>query len=424
MEIKYVPHKHQKKLHDDNHRYKVIVAGRRFGKSVFARHHCLLNAIYNPGLYWIVNPTYRQGKQIHWVDLKKEIPPELIDYKNEQELSIHLKNGSRIEIKGADNEDALRGVGLKGVILDEAADQKAKTWWDIIRPTLMDSKGWAIFIGTPKGFNWFHTIYQMGVKGSKNYDKEWKSWKFTSYDNTYLSKEEVDTAKSQSDEDTFAQEYLAEFKIYKLAIYRNLDRKIHVIEPFDIPFYSMEWEIYRCVDFGYGAEPTVCLWVAVGPDEKWYVIDEYYEIKDTSDYHCGIILAKSQQYPSATASYCDPANSQIIQEWQKKGVYLTPASRAGNTNLSEWVKTGIDIINEKIKVSPMDKKPNLFIFNHCENFLKEMESYKWKEERDGTTRRPDKLNDHGPDALRYFALSYHGRQVYLPEKDNKNWSFT
>lgn len=423
MDIKYVPHDNQRVLHDDQHRYKVIVAGRRFGKSVFARHHCLLNAMHSPGLYWIVNPTYRQGKQIHWHELKKEVPREMVAYKNEQELSIHLKNGSRIEIKGADNEDALRGVGLRGVVLDEVADQKQKTWWDVIRPTLMDSEGWAVFIGTPKGFNWFFDLFEMGRKGSETYDPEWKSWKFTSYENAYLREEEVDKAKSQSDEDTFAQEYLAEFKTYKLAIYKNLERETHVIQPFEIPFYSSDWEIYRGVDFGYGAEPTVCLWIAVHND-KWYVIDEYYETKDTSDYHCGMILSKSQNYPSPTGSFCDPANKQIIMEWQKKGVYLTPASREGNTNLSEWVKTGIDIINEKIKISPIDQQPRLFIFNHCENLLKEMESYKWKEEPDGSTRRPDKKNDHGPDALRYFALSYRGTQQIVIEDDGRNWSFT
>jgi phage terminase large subunit len=423
LNLKYVPHKHQKKLHDDKHRYKVVVAGRRFGKSVFARHHCVLNAIHNPGLYWIVNPTYRQGKQIHWHDLKKEVPHQLIDYKNEQELSIHLKNGSRIEIKGADNEDALRGVGLKGVILDEAADQKSKTWWEIIRPTLVDSKGWAVFIGTPKGFNWFYDLYLMGSKGSKTYDKEWKGFQFTSYDNPYLSKGEIDKAKKQADEDVFAQEFMAEFKRYKLAIYADFDRKTHVIEPFDIPYYSSEWEIFRGIDFGYGAEPTVCLWIAVGPDEKWYVIDEYYEIKDTSDYHCGIILSKSQQYPSATGTYGDPANPQLMNDWGKRGVYITPASREGNTNLTEWVKNGIGIVQEKIKISPIDQKPNFFIVNHCEQLLKEIESYRWKEERDGTTRRAEKANDHGPDALRYFAISYKGKQnIEIPD-DGKDWSF-
>lgn len=423
INVKYKPHKHQKMLHDDKHRFIVVVAGRRFGKSVFARHHCLLNALYNPGLYWIVNPTYRQGKQIHWHELKKEIPPELVTYKNEQELSIQLINGSRIEIKGADNEDSLRGVGLKGVVIDEAADQKLKIWEEILRPTLLDSGGWAIFIGTPKGFNWFYDLSLKGDPKSKTYDSDWATYQFSSYENPYLKRGELEKARKSTDEDTFHQEYLAEFKRYKLAIYSIFDRKTHVIEPFDIPFYG-DWEIYRGLDFGYGAEPTVCLWIAVSPEGKWYVIDEYYEIKDTSDYHSGVILAKSSSYPSAVTTFGDPANPQIMQDWAKRGVYVTSARREGNTNLTEWVKTGIGIIQEKMKTSPIDQKPQFYVFNHCENFLKEVESYRWKEERDGTTRRPEKYNDHGPDALRYFAISYQGsRNVILP-KDGKDWSFT
>lgn len=425
INLNYQPHPQQKKLHDEKHRYIVVVAGRRFGKSVFARHQCLLNALYEPGLYWIVNPTYRQGKQIHWHELKKEIPNELVSYKNEQELSIHLINGSRIEIKGADNEDALRGVGLKGVVIDEAADQKSKVWEEIIRPTLLDSQGWAVFIGTPKGFNWFYELWLKGKRTSKTYDSEWASFHFTSYQNPYLKEKEIEKAKRQTDEDTFSQEYLAEFKKFKLAIYPNFSRETHVIEPFDIPFYG-DWEIYRGIDFGYGAEPTVCLWIAIAPEDdggKWYVIDEYYEIKDTSDYHCGVILAKSSQYPSAQATYGDPANPQIMQDWSKRGVYVTSALREGNTNLTEWVKTGIGIIQEKMKISPIDHKPSFFIFNHCESLIKEIEAYRWKEERDGTTRRAQKSDDHGPDALRYFAISFRGRnRIFLP-KDDKDWRF-
>lgn len=422
INIKYQPHINQKKIHDDKHRYIVVVAGRRFGKSTFARNHCILNALYDPGLYWIINPTYRQGKQIHWHEIKKEIPRELISYKNEQELSIHLINGARIEIKGADNEDALRGVGLKGVIIDEAADQKSRVWEEIIRPTLLDSQGWAIFIGTPKGFNWFYQLYLKGQEGTEGYDPEWSSHRFTSYDNPFLKKNEIEKAKKQTDEDSFSQEYLAEFKKFKLAIYSMFDRKIHVVDPFDIPYWG-DWEIYRGIDFGYGIAPTVCLWIAVSPEGKWYVIDEYYETKDTSDYHCGVILAQSANYPSSMATYGDPANPQLMQEWAKKGVYVTAASREGNTNLTEWVKTGIGIIQEKMKISVVDQKPSFFVFKHCEQFIKELEAYRWKEEKDSTIKKPEKDYSHGPDALRYFTISYRGRQRIELPPDNKDWSF-
>lgn len=416
MEIKleYRPHKNQKTLHDDPSRYKVVVAGRRFGKSVFARHHCLLNALFNPGLYWIISPTYRQSKQIHWMALKKEIPNELITYQNEQELSIHLANGSIIELKGADNEQNLRGVGLKGVVLDEAADQKPHVWEEIIRPMLVDSEGWAVFIGTPKGFNWFYELYMRGVVGSPTYDPEWKAFHFTSYDNPYLKKREIDKAKKEAlrskKEDTFEQEYMAEFKRYEGLIYKLFSRESHVVLPFEVP-YTEGWDIYRAVDFGYGVNPTVCLWIAVSPDEKWYVIDEYYEVKDASDYHCGMILSKSANYQTPTATFCDPSNPMLRDDWGKKGVYMTAGKRDPGTNLREWVNTGIDIITEKMKVSLKDNKPTLFVFSNCTHFIEELESYAWEEPKDlylNHPGRPKKTSDHGPDALRYFAISYMG----------------
>ena len=435
INIDYKPHKFQKQLHDDPHRYLVICAGRRAGKSKFARMHCFLNAIYTPGLYWIVAPTYRQGKQIHWQELKKEISPELIDYKNEQELSIHLINGSRIEIKGADNEDALRGVGLKGVVIDEAAKQKPHVWEEILRPMLIDSGGWGIFIGTPRGFNWFYELWLKGKKETKKYDPDWSSYKFTSYDNPYddagkldpkRKKKEIDKAKLETDEDTFSQEYLAEFKKFRGLIYRNFNREAHVIEPIDISEYQ-GWELYRAVDFGFD-NPTTCLWIAISPGDngKWYIIDEYYESKQSSDYHVGIILSKSGQHFPVTLTYGDPSAPQIMADWAEKGLYISPARRDSNTNKGEWVGHGIDIVQERLKISSVDKKPQLFVFNNCENTIREFETYRWKEERNSQLNnpgRPEKANDHLLDALRYFAVSYRGTQrTELPE-DNKDWSF-
>jgi len=423
--LEYRPHKYQQELHDDPHRYIVVCAGRRFGKSVFARMHMLLNALHDPGLYWLIAPTYKQGKMIHWHELKKEVPDSLVTYKNEQELSMVLANGARLEIKGADNEDSLRGVGLKGVVLDETADQKPHVWEEIVRPMLLDHNGWAVFIGTPKGFNWFYHLWLKGRKGSEKYDPEWNSYRFTSYENPHLKAKEIDKAKAETDPDTFSQEYMAEFKRFKGLIYKEFDRELHVIESFEIPSDG-SWEIYRGIDFGYGVNPTVCLWVAIAPDNKWYVIEEYYEIKDTSDYHVGMITAKSSPLPPVTMSFCDPANPQIREEWAKRGLYMSLAKRTANTNLTEWVATGIDMIAERLKISPLDHRPQFFVFKHCEGFIREMETYRWKEQPDTTlnqTGRPEKSNDHGPDALRYLAISYQGRQRLETPPDDKDWSF-
>ncbi len=226
----------QLEVANDPHRFKVICAGRRSGKSVLARLTLLKWALTNIGTYYLVSPTYRQAKSIHWVELRKEVPREWIAKTNETELSITLKNGSVIELKGAENPDALRGVKLRGLVIDEIASIRNWDWlWsEVLRATLTDYTSPAIFISTPKGYNHFHEIFERGQQSGSG--DGYKSWRFTSYDNPYISREEIDNAKKELTEDTFAQEYLADFRKYTGLVYKEFQREIHVIEPFALEY--------------------------------------------------------------------------------------------------------------------------------------------------------------------------------------------
>src|SRR3990167_9269431 len=113
---------------EDQHRFRVVCAGRRSGKSVLAQLTVIHWATQEKGDYYIVAPTYRQAKEIHWRGIQGYLPPQLIDSKNETELSITLKNGSRISLKGAENPDALRGVKLRGLVIDEIASIRNWNW--------------------------------------------------------------------------------------------------------------------------------------------------------------------------------------------------------------------------------------------------------------------------------------------------------
>src|SRR3990167_3643456 len=180
----------QAEVASDKHRFKVICAGRRSGKSVLARLTLLRWALTSIGTYYLVSPTYKQAKSIHWVELRKEVPREWIAKSNETELSIQLKNGSVLELKGAENPDALRGVKLRGLVIDEIASIRNWDWlWqEVLRPTLTDYEAPSIFISTPKGYNHFFELYQQG----QGDDAHYRSWKFTSYDNPFVSKDEID----------------------------------------------------------------------------------------------------------------------------------------------------------------------------------------------------------------------------------------
>lgn len=434
-------HETQLQVANDTHRFRVICAGRRWGKSVLSQLIVLQWATKSVGSYWIVSPTYRQGKQIHWRGLLSIVPREWIVKKNEVELSITLKNGSVIELKGAENPDALRGVKLRGLVIDEIASIRNWEWlWsEVLRPTLTDYEAPTIFISTPKGFNHFHELYQQGQTESENY----KSWKFTSYDNPYIPKEEIDNAKKELTENTFYQEYMADFRKYTGLVYKDFNRDFHVIEPFSIP---EEFKIFRCMDFG-STNPTACLWIGVDGDENWFIFNEHYETGQTIDYHAGrinsFLVGRSIQ-----STYGDPSGAQWINEFAQRGIYITPANKEVGTNFNSWVRFGIEKVSEKLKKIPghavhiggrtlLDTgqgEPALFIFRSCENTIREFETYRWKEKSVTQAQDlnepdvPDKANDHAMDALRYFVVSYtKPAPVYIAPKEdvsNKNWSLT
>ena len=153
----------QQTIANDDHRFKVVVAGRRFGKTHLAIRELCFHARVPDQEVWYVAPTYKQAKMIVWRKLKQKLQNlRWIRKANESELSILLKNGSIIALKGADNEDSLRGVGLDYLIMDEFADVDPEAFFEVLRPTLADREGKAMFIGTPKGIaNWAYELYQM-----------------------------------------------------------------------------------------------------------------------------------------------------------------------------------------------------------------------------------------------------------------------
>lgn len=411
--------KWQTQVWNDNHRFKVIDAGRRSGKSVFAQLWTIDRAANEKGLHWIVAPTYRQAKQIHWRGIQEFIPQALVEKKNEVELSITIKKGSEIQLKGAENPDALRGVKLRSLVIDEIASIRNWSWlWsEVLRPTLTDYAAPALFISTPKGFNHFHDLYQLGQNPSA---QDYKSWRFTSYDNPYVPKGEIDNARKELTEDTFHQEYMADFRKYTGLVYKDFDRETNVIDPFDIPD---SYTLYRGIDFG-STNPTACLWIAVDRDDNWFVVSEHYATGQTIDYHAGII--NSNQYSSrVAATYGDPSGAQWISEFAERGVYITPANKEIGQAFNTWVTYGIDKVSQKLRRVPGrvvqhgsgsrehgdQGTPALYVFNTCQNLIREFELYRWKEKKEGHSdlnepEQPEKANDHAMDALRYFAVSY------------------
>jgi len=199
----------QQEVFKDATRFKVIAAGRRCGKSRLAATTLLIEALRCPpgSAVLYVSPTMGQSRQIIW-DLLLELGGDVIQSSHINNLDITLINGARIYVRGADRPDTLRGVSLTYAVLDEVADIKPEAWEQVIRASLTDKIGRAIFIGTPRGRNWFYNLFKLGQNET---DSDWKSWHFTTKDNPMIDPDEIENAKKTLSSFSFKQEYMASF---------------------------------------------------------------------------------------------------------------------------------------------------------------------------------------------------------------------
>ena len=217
----------RREILDARNKYLCLVSGRRWGKSSLALIWLLDGTIHQMERRWVIFPTYRQAKLVMWPMMKtffRTYPQAKV---NESELSITL-NGATFELKGADNEDSLRGVtlgmnGSNAVVLDEYAYMKPKVFEEIVMPMLATSKGRALFVGTPSGYNHFHDIFLRGQGSNPN----WKSWQFKTIEHGYVDAEEIALAKENMDARTFSQEFEATFETVQNRAAYNFDRNIH-----------------------------------------------------------------------------------------------------------------------------------------------------------------------------------------------------
>ena len=213
-------HPAQLEIFNSPARFKVVSAGRRFGKSRLAAWILIIKALQSESKdVFYIGPTFQQAKDIMWSMLKELLDgTELIEQTHENTATMTLVNGRRISLKGSDRPDTLRGIGLSYVVLDEYASMKVEVWEQIIRPTLADVKGGALFIGTPAGKNHFYDIWQEAKDEKK---EDWEAFQYTSIDNPILDPEEIKTARDTMSTQAFRQEFEASFVSFTGGIFKQ-----------------------------------------------------------------------------------------------------------------------------------------------------------------------------------------------------------
>ena len=403
--------KPQKQILDCDKRFRVLITGRRFGKTFLCIQEIAKFARYPKKKVWYVAPTYRMAKDIVWNDLVDRMTKhKWVSKINHSDLKIILRNGSEISLRGADNENSLRGVGLDFLVMDEFADIKEHAYTEVLRPTLSDKgkMGAALFCGTPRGYgNWSYNLFSR-----EKDDKQWASFQFTTLEGGQVSKQEIEQAKSDLDERTFKQEYQASFVNYAGQIYYNFDRKENVIDE-----YNPETnQIHIGMDFNIDPMSAV---IAELKGNGIYIYDEIVIYSSNTDEMVEEI--KNRFKDKHIYVYPDPASKQ--RKTSAGGV--TDLAILKNAGFNLRVRNNHPLIRDRINsVNTKLKNANgvrtLFIANKCKTMLKSIERQIYKE---GTTV-PDKDNnyDHMNDALGYLVeYLYPVRRNFTPSKP-KRWS--
>ena len=225
-------HPAQLEIFNSTARFKVVSAGRRFGKSRLAAWILIIKALQSESKdVFYIGPTFQQAKDIMWNMLKELLHgTDLIETTHENTATMKLVNGRRISLKGSDRPDTLRGVGLAYVVLDEYASMKVEVWEQIIRPTLADVKGGALFIGTPAGKNHFYEIWK---EADEDKNEDWEAFQYNSTDNPILDPEEIQVARETMSTQAFRQEFEASFVSFTGGIFKEEWVKYDETEPRD-----------------------------------------------------------------------------------------------------------------------------------------------------------------------------------------------
>jgi len=399
----------QKNVIQDKSRFRVLITGRRFGKTFVAINEIAKFASISNKKIWYVAPSYRQAKAICWGVLKeKMIYHKWVKSINHSDLTLTLKNNTQITLRGSDNESSLRGVGLHFLILDEFQDINKTAWYEVLRPTLSDTKGHALFCGTPRGFgNWSYDLYKMGET-----NKDWQSFQYTTLEGEQVTQDEIEQAKQDLDLRTFQQEYEATFVNYSGMIYYNFSRDKNIIEK-----YTKDSPVLH-IGLDFNVDPMSAV-VCIIENDRIIVIDEI------------------QIYSSNTNEMCDEIktrykNKQIV-------VYPDPSARqrktsaGGLTDLSILKNNGFDVrcrstaplvrdrinaVNSKLK--NVNGKNSLFIVKFCKNAIKSIERQIYKE----GTHIPEKDSgyDHMNDALGYLIEYLYPLKRNFAPSQPKRWS--
>jgi len=417
--------KAQFQVYKNLRRFNVLVTGRRWGKSHFGITVAILYALNQPrGLIWYIAPTYRVAKHSVWSFLvmlfTRTKLKSFVQGIDRSELSITLKNNSVIALKGADNPDSLRGTGLILAILDEYASMDKRTWSEVVRPMLSDTKGSALIMGSPAGFNHFHDMWSGALDRYTHNPRKskWMAWQFTSLQGGWVDEEEIEEAKSILDPRIFKQEYEASFETLSGRVYLSFDRQANVAE---VPDPSPHSEILVGMDFNVNPMSAV---VCSRVGDQLHVHD-CIELPNAGTHEMAVEIKRRWGWSDTIRSLIESDRESPIfpPDLHPIKVYPDPSGRArktsspvGTTDFVILKKHGFPLLAPNIAPLRVDRfntvnallknalgQRRLLIHPRCRPLIKTLEGLTYRE----GTSDPDISSglDHMGDALGYLIIN-------------------
>ncbi len=402
-------------LHKRQTRWGIAVAHRRAGKTVACVNELVRRAcgckLKDPRFAYVA-PQLNQAKDIAWSYLKDAVGFIPGVKSNESELWVELPGGARIRIYGADNPDRLRGIYLDGAVLDEFGDMDPTVWTQVIRPALSDRKGWAIFIGTPKGKNTFHKLWVNAED-----DPDWFTLSLKASETRLLDGKELADARKMMSDDEYAQEYECSFEAAVRGAYYG--REMNEAENDDpsritsVP-YDPRLLVHTAWDLGVADSTVIWFFQTVGRETR--VIDVLKGEGVGLDHYARELQTKGYLYGTHYLPHdvevrelgTGKSRLEVLRDLGVTSVVVVPAMP---------VEDGIQAARMLLPTCWFDKAK-------CKDGIEALRMYRreWDDKRQEFRLRP--LHDwtsHYADAFRYFAVGHQERASVKPFKRNTNW---
>lgn len=287
-----------------NSRFRVIVAGRRWGKTRLALVE-IIRAAKGKGrrTIWYIAPTFSMAREIMWDELIDALPEHWVVKKHETRLEIRLINGTIIQLKGADRPDTLRGRALYFAVLDEFQDFRPDVWEKVVYPTLTTTKGRALIIGTPKQFNQLHSLYVKGQNIKNRRSGQWMSWQFPTIMSPFFPPSEIKYARENLDPKTFRQEFEASFESMAGRVYYAFDRNKHVGS------YPFNPQLPIIIGQDFNVDPMSSVVMQQQPNGQVWITDEIFMPSSNAMEVCDEIDRRFFRQKGMITIYPDPAGA-------------------------------------------------------------------------------------------------------------------